>query len=352
MHRLFEPRHAAILATGSYLPETEITNEDLARRFPPKQAGEPGVIDKFHQATGIRRRWYAPDNWATSDLAVRAARQALDLAGRKPEEVDLILLGTDSPDFVTPSTSVVVQHKLGATNAGAFDIGCACASFPTALATAAGWIATNPAIETVLVVGAYLMHRHADPDDPTIFFYGDGAGAAVIEPSDEPGFLCAATHADGSYRSNWGLYAGGTAEPASQEALAAGRTKVRLLERYPPEINDRGWPRMARRLAEQGSLALDDVDLFVFTQVRRPTIERVMSELGQPIERAHMIMEDQGYTGSACIGMAFHDALRHRKAGPGDRVLFLGTGVGYHQAGAIFRLTSSLRLPEPIHSRP
>ena len=181
MHRLFEPRHAAILATGSYLPETEITNEDLARRFPPKQAGEPGVIDKFHQATGIRRRWYAPDNWATSDLAVRAARQALDLAGRKPEEVDLILLGTDSPDFVTPSTSVVVQHKLGATNAGAFDIGCACASFPTALATAAGWIATNPAIETVLVVGAYLMHRHADPDDPTIFFYGDGAGVGTIQ---------------------------------------------------------------------------------------------------------------------------------------------------------------------------
>lgn len=346
MNRHTTPRPAAIIATGSYLPEIEVPNEALATRFPPKQPGEPGVIDKFHTATGIRRRWYAPDDWATSDLAVRAAHQALDRAGRKPEEIDLILLGTDSPDFVTPSTSVVVQHKLGAINAGAFDIGCACASFPTALATAAGWIATNPGIHTVLVIGAYLMHRHADPDDPTIFFYGDGAGAAVVEPSEEPGFICAATHADGSYRSNWGLFAGGTAEPASHEAVEAGRTKVRMLERYPPEINDQGWPRMARRLASEGGFDLDDVDLFVFTQVRRPTIELVMAELGQPLERTHMIMEDQGYTGSACIGMAFDDALRHRKAGPGDRVLFLGTGVGYHQAGAVFRLTSSLRLPE------
>ena len=128
---------------------------------------------------------------------------------------------------MTPATSAVLQHKLGAPNTGTFDIACACASFPTGLATAAGWIAANPSIRTVLVVGVYLMHRLADPDDPMIFFYGDGAGAAVLEPSDKPGFVTAAAHADGSYAHQWGIFAGGTAEPASIEAVEAGRTQVR-----------------------------------------------------------------------------------------------------------------------------
>src|ERR1039458_9266100 len=98
---------------------------------------------------------------------------------------------------------------------------------------------TNPGIRTVLVVGAYLIHRLADPKDPMMFFYGDGAGAAVLEPAAEPGFLGSAVSADGSYHTFWGIYSGGTAEPATAESVAAGRTQVRMLDRYPPEINDR-----------------------------------------------------------------------------------------------------------------
>ena len=98
----------------------------------------------MEESSAIRTRWWAPDDWATSDVALPAARQALERAGRSPEDVDLIILGTDSPDYVTPATSVVLQHKLGATNAGTFDVGCACASFPTGLAIGAGLIATNP----------------------------------------------------------------------------------------------------------------------------------------------------------------------------------------------------------------
>ena len=194
-------RYATIVATGSYLPEIEITNDLLRARF----ASEPERIDKLEAATGILKRWYAPESWATSDLALAAASQALERAGRKPEDVDLIILGTDSPDFITPATSVVLQHKLGAKNAGTFDVGCACASFPTGLAAAAGLIATNASLKTVLVVGAYLMHRLADPNDPTIFFYGDGASAAVLEAADGPGFIAAAMQADGSYNRNWGI---------------------------------------------------------------------------------------------------------------------------------------------------
>lgn len=327
-------RYGTIISTARYVPQIEVTNDLLRTQL----AHVPDFVDKMEAGTGIKTRFYAPDNWSTSDIALPAAKQALERAGRRPEDVDLILLGTDSPDYITPATSVVLQHKLGAKNAGTFDIGCACASFPTGLATAAGHIAANPSIKTVLVVGVYLMHRLADPKDPMIFFYGDGAGAAVVEPSSEPGFVSAAFQADGSYAPFWGIFAGGTAEPASEDALKAGRTKVKMTNRYPPEINDQGWPRLARKIAANGGFSLNDVDMFIFTQVRKPTIELVMQDLNVPVEKTHTIMEEYGYTGSACVGMALDQAIEKRKIKPGDLVVMIGSGVGYNQAGVAFRM--------------
>ena len=327
-------RYARIVSTGRYLPEIEVPNSALREQL----AHVPGFVDKMEAGTGIRTRWHAPENWATSDVALPAARQALERAGRKPEDVDLIILGTDSPDYVTPSTSVVLQHKLGATRAGTFDVGCACASFPTGLAAGAGLIATNPGIRTVLVVGVYLMHKLADPKDPMFFFYGDGAAAAVLEPADSPGFLGSAFQADGSYHTFWGIYSGGTHEPASAESVSCGRTKVRMTERYPPEINDQGWPKLVRRLAAEGDFALADIDLAIFTQVRKPTIEMVMRDLGLPMERTQTVMEEWGYTGSACVGMALDRAIELGKVKPGALVVMVGSGVGYNQAAAAFRM--------------
>ncbi len=327
-------RYAKIIATGMYVPEKKVTNDDLR----PLLAHVPEFVDKMEAGTGIKQRFHAPDDWATSDLAVRAARQALENAGRKPEDVDLIILGTDSPDYITPATSVVVQHKLGAKKAGTFDVGCACASFPTGLSIAAGMIASNPAMKTILVIGVYLMHKLADPKDPFLFFYGDGAGAAVVEGDSQPGFITAAYQADGSYHSFWGIYAGGTFEPASCEAVSAGRTRVKLIDRYPPEINDDGWPRLAQKLGEQGGFRMSDVNMFIFTQVRKPTIELVMQKLNVPMERTHTIMEEYGYTGSACVGMALHDALAKKKIRPSDLVVMIGSGVGYNQAGVAFHM--------------
>jgi 3-oxoacyl-[acyl-carrier-protein] synthase-3 len=133
-------RFAAVRSTGIFVPGLEVTNATLRERF---AQSAPEVIGKLEASTGIRTRWVAPDDWATSDLAVRAARDALARAGVEPGEVDLVVLGTDSPDYVTPCTSVIVQHELRATRAGTFDVGCACASFPTALAAAAGLMATH-----------------------------------------------------------------------------------------------------------------------------------------------------------------------------------------------------------------
>ena len=327
-------RYAQITATGRYVPDIEVSNDDLRTRF----AHLPEFVDKMEASSGIRTRWHAPEDWATSDLALPAAKQALDRAGRSADDVDLIILGTDSPDYITPATSVVLQHKLGARRAGTFDIGCACASFPTGLATAAGFIATNPGINTILVLGVYLMHKLADPLDPMSFFYGDGAGAAVLEAADTPGFLNAAFLADGFYHRHWGIYSGGTYEPATVASVQAGRTQVKMLERYPPEINHEGWPKLVRNLASEGGFALGEIDFIVFTQVRKPSIELVMNDLGLPLERTHTVMEQWGYTGSACIPMALDDALAKGKIAKGALVVFVGSGVGYNQAATAFRL--------------
>ena len=134
----------------------------------------------------------------TSDLALPAAKEALKRAGRKPEDVDLIVLGTTSPDYITPDTAVVLQYKLGAKNAGTFDVGCACAAFPPMIAIGSGLIATNAAIKTILVIAVDMIHRLTDPNDPGCFLWSDGAGAVVLEGGSLQGFIGAAFQADGS----------------------------------------------------------------------------------------------------------------------------------------------------------
>jgi len=327
-------RYANIISTGRYVPEIEVTNDMLRERF----QNIPDFVDKMEASSGIRTRWHAPENWATSDVALPAARQAIERAGRKPEDVDLIILGTDSPDYITPATSVVLQHKLGAKNAGTFDIACACASFPTGLSAAAGIIAANPGIRTVLVLGVYMMHKLTAAEDPMIFFYGDGAGAAVLEPASAPGFITSAFRADGSYHDYWGIYSGGTFEPATEESVKEGRTRCTIKQRYPPELNQETWPLLVQRLAKDGGFQISDVDLFIFTQVRKPTIATVMDTLGMPMERAHTIMEEYGYTGSACIGMSLDHAVETGKVKPGSLIVMVGSGVGYNQAGCAFRM--------------
>ena len=328
-------RYARLAATARYLPEIEVSNDDLRRRF---DAAFPEFVNKMEESSGIRSRWQAPDSWATSDVALPAARLAVERAGCRPEDVDLIVVGTDSPDYISPATSVVLQHKLGATRAGTFDVGCACASFPTGVASAAGIMATNPSIRTALVVGVYRMSRLADPDDPLVYFYGDGAGAAVLIAGDEPGFLGAAFQADGAYAEYWGIFSGGTVEPATEESVREGRTKVRMLQRYPPEINHEGWPRLVRKLACNIGVGLDDIDFIVFTQVRKPSIELVMQDLGIPMEKTHTVMEQWGYTGSACIPMALDDAFERKRVKPGALVVLVGSGVGYNQAAVAMRV--------------
>jgi 3-oxoacyl-[acyl-carrier-protein] synthase-3 len=232
----------------------------------------------------------------------------------------------------------VVQHKIGAVNAGTFDIGCACASFPTGVAAAAGLLNTNPWMNYVLVIGVYMMSKLADPSDVVSFFYGDGAGAAVLSTDSKPGFITSAYLADGSYHKHWGIYSGGTYEPASLESVEAGRTQVRLLERYPPDVNHENWPIIVRQLAERGGFEIQEIDQVIFTQVRLPSIKLVMETLGLPLSKTHWIMEDWGYMGSACIPMCLDDAIEKGKVKSGDLLVLVGSGVGYNYAGVALRM--------------
>jgi len=332
-------RHANIIGTGRYVPENEVTNETFASWMAKISPKLEEVVQKFEASTNIKTRFYAPEDWATSDLAVEAAKDALDDAGVTPEDIDLIILGTDSPDYITPASSVVVQDKLGAVNAGTFDVGCACASFPTGLSLAGGLIPTHPNLKNILVIGAYMMHRLADyKHDVVSFFYGDGAGAAVVAPGESPGFISSAFFADGSYHKHWGIYAGGTAEPASVDNVQSGKTKVKLITPFPPDVNNEGWPQRIREVAENGDFAIEDIDFVIFTQVRLNSIKLVMEEIGLPLEKAHWIMDKWGYTGSACLPMAFDDARKQGKIKSNDLVVFVGSGVGYNQAAVAYRM--------------
>ena len=156
------------------------------------------------------------------------------------------------------------------------------------------------------------------------FFYGDGAGAAVLAPGDQPGFISSAFFADGAYYPNWGIYAGGTAEPATVENVQSGKTKVKLVTPFPPEVNNEGWPKRIREVAKNGNFGIEDIDFVIFTQVRLNSIELVMEEVGLPLEKAHWIMDKWGYTGSACLPMAFDDARKLGKIKAGDLVVFIG----------------------------
>jgi 3-oxoacyl-[acyl-carrier-protein] synthase III len=331
-------RIAQIISTARFLPEQVVSNAELKAHF--TALGRPDVIDKLAGRTGITQRFYVPDDWVTSDLALVAAKEALKRAGRKPADVDLIILGTTSPDYISPSTSVVLQHKLGAKNAGAFDVDCACAAFPPLVAIGAGLIAANAANKTVLVVAVDMIHRLTDPDDAGIFLWSDGAGAVVMEGGDQAGFIGATFQADGAYASGWGVLAGGTFEPASIAAIKAGRTQMRReAGNYPASVNEDNWPRLFRRLCAECGFTADQVDQLLFTQISKRSIAIAAERCNVPVEKCHTIMEKYGYTGSACIPMALDDAIELGKIKRGDLVVMISSGLGWNQAAAAVRMT-------------
>lgn len=321
-------RFAVITGTGSHVPERVVTNAELA-------AGLGTSIEPFVSETlGIRERRFTAEGESTVDLCEPAARRALAAAGLRPDDIDLLIVATDTPEYISPATSSVLHGRLGTTRAAAFDVNCGCAGFVTALDVATKYIQSDSRYSRVLVVGAYAMSKFLDlRDKKTATIFADGAGATVVEAHDMPGVLASELLADGSYCHGMGVFAGGTAEPITAEVLAAGdRNKLRFVEKYPKEINEEGWPRIVRAVLARAERRVDDVALWLWTQVNRSTIEVVMGRLGVPMSRAHTVMHKWGYTGAACIPMALDDAVRAGRVRDGDLLVLTGSGAGLAMA--------------------
>jgi 3-oxoacyl-[acyl-carrier-protein] synthase-3 len=323
-------RYGQIVSTGRYVPDKVITNADLDAML-----GEP-VDQWLVENVGIRARHQMAAGEVTSDLAVHAARRALERAHLAPDAVDLIILATDTPDYVSPGTASVVQMKLGATHAGTFDVNSACAAWVIGLDQACRYIATDDALDHILVIGAYGMTRYIDwTDKRTCTLFGDGAGAVLVSAGVQPGFLGGSIKSDGAFHDYMGVFIGGTLEPTGGDGTRPQRLEIR--KRFPPDTNNRGWPPLVRRLMDKTGRAVRDIDKIYFTQLSARTIEFVMNDLSLPLERTHTIMDKWGYTGSACMPMALDDAVEQGIGPqPGELVVFCGSGAGYTMAAAAF----------------
>jgi 3-oxoacyl-[acyl-carrier-protein] synthase-3 len=317
-------RHAVITGTGSFVPERVLTNADLAATLGTEI--EPFVSETL----GIRERHVCAPDESTADLAEQAARRALASAGLAAEDIDLLIVATDTPEYISPATSSVLHGRLGVRNAGSFDVNCGCAGYVTALDVAWKYIRADERYSRVLVVGAYAMSKYLDySDKKTSTIFADGAGATVVEAASVPGVLASELFADGSLACGMGIFAGGTAEPITEEVLNNGqRNRLRFVEKYPKEVNEDGWPRIARSVLARINKTVEDVDLWLWTQVNLSTIRIVMEKLGASMDDAHTIMGKWGYTGAACLPMALDDAVRAGRLDEGDLVMLTGSGAG------------------------
>jgi 3-oxoacyl-[acyl-carrier-protein] synthase-3 len=327
-------RYAQIVSTGRYIPERVITNADLNEML-----GQ-NVGDWLVENVGIEERHVMAGDETTSDMIVTASRQAMERAGVVPADLNLIIVATDTPDYISPATASAVQAKLGAVNAGAYDINCACAAWVTGVDVAARYIATDPDYRYILVAGGYGMTKFLDwTDKYTCTLFADGAGVAMVAAGDAPGFLSGKLVAAGEYHDALGIYTGGTYRPATPEVVAElGKPAVRFVKKFPATFNSDNWPPLVREVVRKADLTLDEVDFFLFTQLNLRTIEYVMGNLGQPMSKTHWIMDKWGYLGAACIPAALDDALEQGK-GPhrGDNVVFCATGGGMAMAATVWR---------------
>lgn len=327
-------RNAIIHSQGFYVPERVVPNTYFDELLGTNVSE---WLEEFVQI--YERRWCAEDE-STADLVVNAAKNAMKEGDVKPEDIDLLIVATDTPEYISPSTSSKAQYLLGLTNAGTFDINTACAGFVTALDTAVKYIKADENYNTVLVVGAYAMSKYLNKlDKKTVNLFADGAGAFVLkaEENSDRGYLASKLITKGEYHSYMGIYMGGTNTPITAENAGTPESLLKIRKKFPPELNPQIWSSMARELAEKSGIPVHEVDRYFLTQININSILETMDLLEVPRDKAQTSMHYYGYTGSACIPIAFCDALSQGKVKRGDVVHFIGSGGGLAFAASAFR---------------
>ncbi|MCM2267954.1 MAG: ketoacyl-ACP synthase III [Elusimicrobiales bacterium] len=319
-----------ISGTGMYLPKNLIPNEHFYKKF-----GD-NPLKMVFERIGHGARYYADKDESSATLAINAGREALKNAGLTAGDIDLLVISTDTPSQLSPATAAQVGHELGIKSKGAFDVNCACAGFVTAVDMASRYL-DGQEYKHALVIGTYAMSKHLDPDDGnTSILFGDGAGAFIISHAPNQGKTASTLKSDGSYWDFMGIYGGGTARPVDESVLADRTHKVKVPKKFPATLNSDEWPPLIEKTMAKIGMKPQDAQAYVFTQIRKPTIIEVMEKFGIPLEKTHTIMEKWGYTGSACVPMAFHDMVQQGKVKRGDRVVLCASGGGYSMAAMTF----------------
>ncbi|NCN05974.1 MAG: ketoacyl-ACP synthase III [Spirochaetales bacterium] len=332
--------YCRIRGTGIYAPGEPITNEELMTL-----ASINFDSDRHREKLGISRRHIAklrglPET--TADFAEKAARSALAQGGVEPKDVQLIVVATDTPEYISPATSILVQGRLMGEQAqcSTFDINATCAGFSTAFDTVNRILAADPGVTNALVIGVYNMPAFVrDRDTFGYSIFADGAGAFLLgrcEDHDESRYIQGYSVTDGTQWDYVGIYTGGTRQPITKERLETEDYGLQLLKRLPGDRNVKLWPTVIQGLVNRAGLRIDDVDHFLFTQINKTVIEEVMAIIGQPMSKTTTIMEDFGYTGSGCIPMAFHVGVQRKAIKRGDRVCMVASGAGLAVASNVF----------------
>jgi 3-oxoacyl-[acyl-carrier-protein] synthase III len=323
---------ARIASLATYVPPRVLTNADLEKMV---ETNDDWIV----QRTGIRERHIVEPGVGTSELATQAAVLAIERAGLTPDQIDFIVVGTTTPDMMFPSTACLVQHAIGATNAWGFDLGAACSGFTYALTTAANLVSTG-ASKHALVIGADVMSSIIDyTDRTTCVIFGDGAGAAVVEATNEDGIgiIDFVNYIDGSGGAALCMPGGGSRHPASHETVdqrlhfvkQEGQTVFRFAVRNTEEA--------CRRLLERNGVTPADLDLFVSHQANRRIILAAAEKLELPAEKVVINVEKYGNTTAATIPLALNTAVEGKRLKRGDLLLMVSVGAGFTVGALLLR---------------
>ncbi len=318
--------HARITGTGSFLPGVPVTNDDLRTRG--IDTSDEWIVER----TGIRARHLAAEGVTSSDLALEACRRALEAAGRLPDEIDLIVYATSTPDFIFPSSAAILQHKLGIKNGGAaFDVQAVCSGFAYGLTIAEKFIRSG-SHKRALVVGAEVFSRILDWNDRgTCVLFGDGAGAVVLEASDQPGILASAIHADGSYNdilSVPGQICNGKVI-GSPFLQMDGKTVFKFAVKVLSEV--------AMEVLDAAGLNTDDVDWLIPHQANIRILQATAKKLEIPEDKVIVSVDRHGNTSAASVPLALDQAVRAGKIKLGDTLLLEGVGGGFTWGAVLLR---------------
>lgn len=323
-------RYARITGTGSYLPPRRLTNQDLADELALRgiETSDEWIVER----TGIHARHFAEPDVGSSDLALHASRKAIEAAGLTPQDIDLIIVATSTPDMVFPSVACILQNKLGANGCAAFDVQAVCSGFVYALTVADAMIQAGTA-KRALVVGAEVFSRILDFNDrTTCVLFGDGAGAVVLEASEQPGILATDLHADGKHVGILcvpGNVSGGQVlgDPLlKMDGQAVFKLAVGVLE------------KAARATLDKAGLTDADIDWLIPHQANIRIMQSTAKKLGLSMEKVVVTVGQHGNTSAASIPLALDHAVRAGQVLPGQTLLLEGVGGGFTWGAVLLKL--------------